>query len=173
MAKHPNTIYAEVVSSETDSPAFKQSTTHMNPINEYTDQSLLRSDISSIYLKQERATRKTSSYREKRKTASRTSQMSKDKKFAKDKKTSRDKIRVKPNQSVASSQASKKKKKEKLLSSQIDKIGKIAKAMVDPRLLTLGQHVSISSMSKESLSLNGFQHQYQTQAQEPVDAYFT
>lgn len=35
-------------------------------MNEYTDQSLLRSDISSIYMKQERAVRKTSKYRDKR-----------------------------------------------------------------------------------------------------------
>lgn len=150
-----HTVFAEVISSDTDSPAFKPS----NPIHEYTDQSLLRSDISSIYRKQ----LKTSTYKANRsKQKHSTSRDRKDRKAA-DK--SLDKSKSKPatkksRQSVNSSQQTSK-KKNKLLASQIDKIGKIANAMVNPHMLTLGQHFSMSSVvSKDSLSLNGFQNQY-------------
>lgn len=44
---HPQTIFAEVLSSDVESPVFTRT-----QVNDYTEQSLLASDISAIYTKQ-------------------------------------------------------------------------------------------------------------------------
>ena len=119
---------------------------------DYADQSLLKTDISAIYKKQNQAPVRMkihSTYKDKR-NKSRNSSKDPSKEKSKDKSRQVKKKTVKGNSSNSSRLAGK--KKDKMLGSQIEHIGKIAQALVhvDPHLVTLGKKISTSTFSRKT-----------------------